>query len=47
MACPRCECKVTYQYDDDDIFPSEGMERCAACGYIFDEDEALEEDDDA
>ena len=45
MACPYCECKVTYQYDDDDTFPTPGLERCANCGTIFDEEDALDEDD--
>ncbi len=46
MACPRCGCKETYHYDDEDA-PDDNWERCAACGVIFDiEDHADEEDDD-
>jgi hypothetical protein len=42
MACPNCECKVTYQYEN-----SQYMERCANCGKIFDAElEGLDEEDD-
>lgn len=49
MACPKCGCKVCYQFDgDDDYGPQdERLERCAACGEVFDvEDHAYEEDED-
>lgn len=49
MACPKCGCKVCYQYDDgDDFHPfTENLERCSACGEVFDiEDHAPEEDDE-
>lgn len=48
MACPECECKVTYQYDDswDGSDSTEDMERCSACGHIFWIEEGLPEDDD-
>ena len=49
MACPACGCKVTYQYDSgcDGEQQPENMERCAACGHVFDiEDHADEEEDD-
>ena len=46
MACPRCGCKETNHYDDEDA-PDDNWERCAACGVIFDiEDHADEEDDE-
>ena len=46
MACPRCGCKETNHYDDEDA-PDDCLERCAACGVIFDiEDHADEEDYD-
>lgn len=52
MACPKCGCKTTYQYDTgaDDIAAADmgfdRWERCAACGEVFDvEDHADEEDD--
>ena len=46
MACPRCGCRETNNYDDEDA-PDDNWERCAACGVIFDiEDHADEEDDD-
>lgn len=45
MACPKCGCKVTYTYDDDDVMPTPGYERCAACGEIFDELDAADDDD--
>lgn len=50
MACPKCGCKTTYQYDhmeDCMIVADERFERCAACGEVFDiEDHADEEDDE-
>ncbi len=49
MACPKCECKTTYLYDEGDDMPGgdERLYRCAACGEIFDvEDEAPEEEDE-
>lgn len=50
MACPKCGCKVVYQYDDgaDDCGPGDdSLERCAACGHVFDvEDHAQEDDED-
>lgn len=47
MACPKCGCKVTYTYDDEDFGPSDDrLERCAACGEIFDIEDSADEDDD-
>lgn len=50
MACPRCHCKVTYPYGHDDGADHEWddsrLERCAACGHVFDIDDGLDEDDD-
>ncbi len=47
MACPNCGCKVTYQCDDDDAgCGPDYWERCAACGHIFDVEEAADEDDE-
>lgn len=47
MACPACGCKTTYCYDDEDYAPAGELERCAACGVIFyDEDHILEDDDE-
>jgi len=37
---------VTYQYDDDDTFPTPDMERCANCGYVFYAEEGFDNDDD-
>lgn len=45
MACPKCGCKVTYQYDEDNVNSTPFLERCANCGAIVVEEEALEEDD--
>lgn len=47
MACPKCGCKVTYQYDDgDDCGASdERLERCAACGEVFDIEDGADEDE--
>lgn len=51
MACPSCGCKVHYQFDgwgDDCATADDRMERCAACGHVFDiEDSADEDDEDA
>ena len=44
MACPSCGCKETYTYDDED-YPQDGMERCAACGRIFDIEDHVGEDE--
>lgn len=49
MACPKCGCKTTYQYDAgfDGEPATDWLERCAACGEVFDvEDHAEEEDDE-
>ena len=49
MACPKCRCKLTYQYDDgcDGEYGHEALDRCAACGHIFyTEDELHENDED-
>lgn len=50
MACPTCGCKTTYQYDgagECHGSSDEGLERCAACGHIFDiEDHTPEDEDD-
>jgi hypothetical protein len=47
MACPRCECKCTYTYDDspEGFMGTPGLERCAYCGYIFDIEEALDDEE--
>ena len=47
MACPACGCKVCYQYDSGDDFShdDDGLERCAACGEIFDVIDHADEDD--
>lgn len=47
MACPACGCKVTYQFDDDDTGQDDyRLERCAACGKVFDIDDHADEEDD-
>ena len=30
MACPKCGCRTTYQYDDEDDPQDDRLERCAA-----------------
>jgi DNA-directed RNA polymerase subunit RPC12/RpoP len=50
MACPECGCKVTYQYNDFEAEFELGSEagylnRCAACGAVFDLEDETEEDD--
>lgn len=49
MACPKCGCKVTYQFDPNPDFndPDEDYwERCSACGEVFDTEFAADDDDD-
>jgi rubredoxin len=51
MACPMCRCKEhnPADLDDDDIElgHDDRTQRCAACGWFFDlEDAADDEDDD-
>lgn len=46
MACPRCGCKVVYQYDDENDPLNDRLQSCAACGEIFDLDDHAPEDDD-
>lgn len=46
MSCPKCKCKVCYQYDDEDA-PDDDWERCAACGLVFHIDDHAPEDDEA
>lgn len=46
MACPFCGCKTVYQFDDEDDPHDDRMQRCAACGQVFDLDDHTEEDDD-
>jgi len=48
MACPKCRCKETYQYDYnwDGLDSTEDMERCSACGHVFGIEESLSEDED-
>jgi predicted nucleic-acid-binding Zn-ribbon protein len=47
MACPKCGCKETYQYVEDDILGlPDDQERCAACGAIFYFEDHTDEDDD-
>jgi DNA-directed RNA polymerase subunit RPC12/RpoP len=46
MACPSCGCKVHYQFNDEDFGPDdERLERCAACGAVFDIEDSGDEDD--
>ena len=58
MACPKCGCKETYPYVEDDLlgpYPyveddllglPDDQERCAACGEIFYFEEHAPEDED-
>jgi len=46
VSCPKCGCKETHPYDDEDSI-SDNWERCAACGLVFDIEDHAEEDDDA
>jgi hypothetical protein len=49
MACPKCSCLVVYEFDtagDDCDQGDDRLQRCAACGHIFDLDDHADEDDD-
>lgn len=47
MACPKCGCKETNTYVEDDFIGlPDDQERCAACGHIFYIEDAAYEDDD-
>lgn len=55
MACPKCGCKLHYQYDggagwcdylgDGEI--QTDLQRCAACGEVFDIEDSTDDDDGA
>lgn len=48
MACPKCGCKVHYQYDTGWDEPQESeRERCAACRHVFYSEDAADDEDDA
>ncbi len=48
MACPKCHCKTTYQYNyaTDGEVEDDTLERCAACGHVFCIEEAEDEFDE-
>jgi len=46
MACPKCGCKCTYPHYEEDFDNDTIEESCAACGHIFDIEDAAPEDDD-
>ena len=48
MACPKCGCKVTYQYGEGDGFDpyDDQLQRCGGCGNIFDIEDSADEDED-
>lgn len=49
MACPKCGCKETHHFDcsdEDHGMSDDRLERCAACGAIFDIEDHTPEDDD-
>jgi hypothetical protein len=49
MACPKCGCKVSYQFDGDNSDECRGdderLERCAACRHVFDIEDSADEGD--
>lgn len=50
MSCPACGCKVSYQFDggSDDGLDDDRLERCAACGNVFEiEDGEPDPEDDS
>lgn len=46
MACPSCGCKTVYGFDDEDEPGDDRLQRCAACGEVFNLDDHADEDDD-
>ena len=46
MACPKCYCKTTYPYYEDEWDSYTDLEKCAYCGHIFPLDLGIDEDDD-
>lgn len=46
MACPKCGCKTVYQFDNEEDPQDDQLQRCAACGEVFDLDGYVEEEDD-
>lgn len=47
MACPKCGCKETYAYVEDDFLGlPDDQERCAACGHIFFFEDGTDEDEE-
>ena len=45
MACPKCGCKTVYQFDDEEDPQDDRLQRCAACGEVFDLDDHAEEEE--
>lgn len=44
MSCPECGCKEIYQYNGADFgADDEHLQRCAACGHIFDIEDSADE----
>lgn len=49
MACPKCGCKVCYEFNGVDEYDDprdDRLERCAACGEVFDIEDHAPEDDE-
>lgn len=48
MACPSCGCKETYQFNSEGDFAGddERLERCAACGAVFDIEDSSDEEEE-
>lgn len=51
MGCPKCGCRVHYEFDGDhgeDGFglPDDRLQRCADCGHVYDIEDETPEDDD-
>lgn len=45
MACPKCLCKEVHCYEDEDAPEDDRLQRCMACGHIFDLDDHADEDE--
>ncbi len=46
MSCPACNCREVYTFDDEDEPSDDRLQRCAACGHIFDIDDHADEDEE-
>jgi uncharacterized Zn finger protein len=46
VSCPACNCREVYTFDDGDDPGDDRLQRCAACGHVFDLDDHADEDEE-